>query len=147
MIGDTEKTWKEFKKLFKTIIAAGGLVKNRDNKYLLILRNKKWDLPKGKRDKGEAVKDTAVREVEEECGVNKLKITGTLPCTYHIYELRGEMALKKTYWYKMSTTSDKKLVPQKEEGIEKAQWLRPTEIKRKKKEIYPSVWQLVQDID
>ena len=144
--GDPAKVWKEFKKLFRMISAAGGLVKNSNGKYLLIYRNGKWDLPKGKQDKGEAIRTTAVREVEEECGIGRLTITGRLPDTYHIYDLKGKAALKKTHWYAMKTTSDKKPVPQKEEGIKTAVWLSPAAIKRRKKNIYPSVWQLLKDL-
>ncbi len=146
LTGDSAKTWKEFRELFRLIIAAGGLVQNSDNKFLVIFRNKKWDLPKGKRDKGETVRHTAIREVEEECGIGKLKITDALPCTYHIYELKGKMALKKTFWFAMKTASRKKLVPQREEGIEKALWLRTSAIRKKKKQFYPSVWDLVKDL-
>ena len=39
---------KECLSKFKLIKAAGGIVQNTENKYLLILRNERWDLPKGK---------------------------------------------------------------------------------------------------
>ena len=51
------------------IEAAGGLVINRKGEYLFIYRNDKWDLPKGKLEKGERKRQGAVREVEEECGI------------------------------------------------------------------------------
>ena len=67
---------KDAKALMKTITksvtlikAAGGLVKSAGNEYLFIYRNDKWDLPKGKVEKNEKVKEAAVREVEEECGI------------------------------------------------------------------------------
>jgi 8-oxo-dGTP pyrophosphatase MutT (NUDIX family) len=43
----------------------------KKGEVLFIFRNGKWDLPKGNR-KGEEIEDTAMREVEEETGVNQL---------------------------------------------------------------------------
>ena len=43
---------RECLKRFSLIKAAGGIVRNNDNKHLLILRNNRWDLPKGKAEKG-----------------------------------------------------------------------------------------------
>src|ERR1041385_2734909 len=48
-----------FKK-FTLIIAAGGLVLNEKDELLIIFRRGKWDLPKGKVDKGESVEDCAI---------------------------------------------------------------------------------------
>ena len=60
---------KEFKSKIKTIYASGGIVKNKKSEILFIFRRGKWDLPKGKADKGETKKQTALREVKEETGV------------------------------------------------------------------------------
>ena len=64
----------------KSIIAAGGIVMNKNNEVLLIHRRGKWDLPKGKLDCGETIEDTAVREVSEEVGIpiKKLKVNQNL---------------------------------------------------------------------
>ena len=60
---------------FKVIEAAGGVVE-KGNLNLLIYRQGRWDLPKGKLDKGERKRDCAIREVEEETGVRaELKYT------------------------------------------------------------------------
>ena len=45
--------------------AAGGLVLNEKKEILLIFRRGKWDMPKGKLDKGEKLEDCAIREVGE----------------------------------------------------------------------------------
>src|ERR1043166_3932939 len=79
-----------FTSFFKVIEAAGGLVKNNKGEYLFIFRKGKWDLPKGKIDKGESVSAAAIREVEEECGVKKLSIRKELPPTYHTYQQDGK---------------------------------------------------------
>ena len=84
------KVQKLFFSLFKIIEAAGGFIHNADG-ALFMYRNNKWDLPKGKIDKGETPKKGAVRECEEECGVSKLKIIKVLPATYHIYTLKGDL--------------------------------------------------------
>ena len=56
------------------INAGGGLVQNQAGEYLLIHRNGLWDLPKGKQEEGEDIALTALREVEEECGISGLLI-------------------------------------------------------------------------
>ena len=135
----TKKPASVFKKIkdnLTVIKAAGGLVTNAKGEFLFIFRNKKWDLPKGKVDKGEKVKDAAVREVEEECGVKVEKRNDRICKTYHVYEMGGELILKRTSWYHMKVKGSPKLVPQVEEGITEAIWLAPQEIKAKIKNTY-----------
>ena len=122
-----ENGLEKFRKLFKYIYAAGGLIE-KENKYLFIFRLKHWDLPKGKLDAGEGPEEAAIRECEEECGITKLTITKTLEPTYHVYEHKGGYALKKTFWYAMTTEHDGILVPQVEEHIEQVEWFSKAEI-------------------
>ena len=131
--------FKKIKKDLKVIKAAGGLVANANGEFLFIYRNKKWDLPKGKVDKGEKVKDAAVREVEEECGVKVEKRNDRICKTYHVYEMDGRLILKRTSWYQMTVKDSPKLVPQLEEGITEAVWIAPYEIKAKIKNTYPLI--------
>lgn len=116
---DLKLLWKEFKWFFKIEKAAGGLVKNLKDEVLFIYRFEKWDLPKGKIEKGEKKKEAAIREVEEECGISGLKISGKLPKTYHVFERKGRETLKLTYWYLMNSDFTGELIPQEEEGITK----------------------------
>ena len=83
----------------------------------MIFRNGKWDLPKGNWRLDEDIMDCAKREVEEECGVNNLRIVSQLQNTYHTYDINQESILKRTYWFKMTTDYSDKLVPQIKEGI------------------------------
>ncbi len=108
--------------------AAGGLVYNKKGEILFIYRNGKWDLPKGGIEKNEGKKEAAIREVEEETGIKKLCILEKLDKTYHIFKRNGKYKLKITHWYKMETSSDEVLVPQLEEGIEKAIWAKPSDV-------------------
>lgn len=107
--------------------AGGGLVKNDSSEYLFIYRRGKWDLPKGKKDGNETPKETALREVREECGLSDLKIIQKLPETYHSYPEKGKNILKHTRWFLMET-QQKEVILQYEEDIEDYRWLRKEEI-------------------
>lgn len=113
---------KYLKEKFKVIKAAGGIVQNNENKILFIYRLGKWDLPKGKKDKGEKIKDCAVREVEEETNT-KVKIIKRNCTTWHTYTRYKKFILKKTVWYKMKCIDDSKMKGQKKEKIEKVRWM------------------------
>jgi 8-oxo-dGTP pyrophosphatase MutT (NUDIX family) len=118
---DSIKELKLFiKSTFKVIEAAGGVVYKED-KYLLIYRKGKWDLPKGKKDKGEKNKETAVREVEEETGV-KVAIDYKIGHTWHTYIQNRKFVLKKTHWYLMKCLDDSNMSPQSEEDIQEVMW-------------------------
>ncbi len=133
------------KKEFYFIEAAGGLIQNKD-RYLFIKRLGKWDLPKGKLDKGETTSMAAIRECEEECAVKELKIIKALPNSYHIYKYKNGFALKTTYWYEMQTNYDKALKPQIEENIEEVKWFSLAEIKNVAlKNTYITIEELVKD--
>ena len=93
---------------------------------LFILRRGKWDLPKGKLKIGEKIRKCAIREVEEECGVDHLEIIRPLDITYHIYKRNEKTILKITYWFLMKTMFDGTLVPQIDEGITEAKFFKPS---------------------
>ena len=125
---DEKEILKKIKEKIKVCKAGGGLVYNDKGEVLFILRNKKWDLPKGGKKKGEDIQVAAIREVEEETGVTGLAIIKKLQKTYHIFQRNGKYKLKVTHWFEMKTSFDGKTTPQKEEGIKKAKWLNPEQI-------------------
>ena len=137
--------WEEFCAGYKIIESAGGLVYNNKNQLLMIFRNGKWDLPKGKREVDENIKACAIREVEEECGVDNLKIISELQSTYHTYKLNGKAILKRTFWFKMNTTYSGELIPQKEEGITKVEWINEADIVLKLKNTFGNIKELFQN--
>jgi 8-oxo-dGTP pyrophosphatase MutT (NUDIX family) len=112
-----------FKKTFKEVIAAGGLVRNKKHEVLFIYRNNKWDLPKGKVEKNEGLEEAAVREVCEETGLPDVILGPQRAITYHIFRRRGELRLKTTFWYEMRSDFKGKLEPQLDEGITEVVWL------------------------
>ena len=141
---DPKQLFQKIKKSCELIKAAGGLVKNAKGNYLFIFRNKKWDLPKGKVEKDEKMKEAALREVEEECGVKIFTNDEKLCKTYHVYTLGSKLVLKKTNWYSMTVKGEPKLIPLKEEGITKASWLSKLELNQVLKNTYPSIVQVME---
>ncbi len=140
---EPEIAWKDFLNYFKIIEAAGGLVQNRKGEILLIYRLGFWDLPKGKIEKNEAKEDAAIREVEEECGIEDLQILRRLKNSYHIYTHNGLRVLKPTYWYEMKTSFSGQLIPQLEEDITKAKWIDKNDLKNYISKTYASIAELI----
>lgn len=136
---DAKAFIKEVEESITTIEAAGGLVKNDDGNYLFIYRNDKWDLPKGKLEAGESKKEGAVREVEEECGIKVSKLGEKICKTYHVYTMKKEVVLKKTYWYDMKYKGNDKLKPQKEEGITDVRWFKKEDVDPILQNTFPSI--------
>ena len=110
-----------FKKL-KVVEAGGGMVFNDKKEILFIRRNSKWDLPKGKKEKGETHEEAAIRETMEETGVQDLEVKRFITKTYHVFKRNDKYRLKVTYWYEMYTSYDGELVPETNEGIKKVRW-------------------------
>ena len=141
-----EKLKHYFYSMFKLVEAAGGLVKNlKTNHFLFIFRNKKWDLPKGRINKNEEVKKAAIREVEEETGVENLSIIKPLNTTYHIFKKNRKYRLKKTFWYLMETDYTGELTPETKEGIEKANWIDKKLITSLKSKMYQNINLVISD--
>ncbi len=132
-----KKAKKLIKSQFEIVEAAGGLVR-KDNAFLMIYRLKKWDLPKGKAEKNETIKVTAVREVEEECNV-VVKLNEKICVTWHTYTRNEKRVLKKTSWYLMEIEDDANMSPQKEENIDKVEWINEKDLSEKLSDTYPSI--------
>ena len=131
-----------FKKTLVSIMAAGGLVYNNSNLWLFIHRNNKWDLPKGKAEKGEEPEICALREVSEECGImlSELHLENSLGSTYHIYKQDGKFILKETFWYQMRFEGNPEtLEPQYEEDIDKCVWVDDETIPQLMRNSYASI--------
>lgn len=136
---DIDHAFKKFSELYTIIEAAGGLVKSERNTFLVIYRRGKWDLPKGKLEKNESPEIGALREVEEECGINNLKVKKLLKTTYHTYKLNGKNILKRTYWFEMSHAGEQKPTPQIIEEITEVKWLDTNNFDEIIKNTFPSI--------
>lgn len=114
---------------YQQSIAAGGIVQNEKKEILFIFRRGKWDLPKGKLDKGESPETAAKREVEEETGAKNLTIKEKIGDTFHVYTWKDAEVLKQTHWYYMTCTGEQKLLAQEEEDITEVRWFPTIDIK------------------
>jgi ADP-ribose pyrophosphatase YjhB (NUDIX family) len=94
-------------------------------------------------EKGEDAETCAVREVEEETGVTKLKLKKKAGETYHTYNAFGKHFLKTTYWFYMTCSSKQTLVPQAEEDISAIKWVNTKDIKEPMKNTYASIKDII----
>ena len=136
---DIDELFYYFRRLFKFVQAAGGVVQNDDNECLIIKRKGKWDIPKGKLDKNEAPEPAALREIEEECGVEGLEIKRFLIHTYHTYKMNGKKYLKKTWWYALHSNYSGDLIPQEDEDITEVKWIQESELDTVRLNTYISI--------
>jgi 8-oxo-dGTP pyrophosphatase MutT (NUDIX family) len=142
---DLEELKKAFYKKFKLVTAAGGLVQNEKKQLLLIFRRGKWDLPKGKLDKGETLGDCAVREVEEETGLKEVKLISPLMITWHTYHEGTKFILKDSHWFTMKVSGQQKLIPQTEEDIQEIKWVTDSEAQKLFPLCLPSVMDVLNE--
>ncbi|MBQ6087643.1 MAG: NUDIX domain-containing protein [Bacteroidales bacterium] len=142
---DTEAAFRRICGEFREVNAAGGLVSNRRNDYLLIRRNGLWDLPKGHQENGEDIRVTAMREVQEETGVLELEIRDLICITHHCYRRDGVWHLKHTWWYDMLYTNPVDLTPQREEDISQAAWVAKSSLPPYLKNTYPSIQEVFRE--
>ncbi len=141
-----EEIYRRLCSEFREVNAAGGLVSNRRGDYLLIRRDGLWDLPKGHQEPGEDIRTTALREVQEETGVDNLKLRKLICITDHCYFRNNMWHLKHTWWYDMLYNEPVELVPQKEEDITKAAWVARSSLPPFLKNTYPSIAEVFRNL-
>ena len=127
---------------FRMAPAAGGIVV-KDDKIVTITRNGIPDLPKGHIEKGEQPEQAALREVEEETSIGKLRIVRELPSTWHCYPLGEEWRLKRTWWYLMESDEAMQFKPQTEEGISEIKLIGNEEIDAFLKNTFRSISEIL----
>ncbi|MBP5326656.1 MAG: NUDIX domain-containing protein [Bacteroidales bacterium] len=131
---------------FIFVKAAGGVVCDSSGKRLTIFRNGRYDLPKGKVEDGESLAHAALRETNEETGLEELQLGPLLLKTYHIYDLYGGWHFKQTSWFQMHCTSSQRLVPQLDEGITDCLWLDDKEWRSRLDQSYSTMQNITRQI-
>ena len=138
------KSVEQLKKHLNYIKAAGGLVVNNKKEILLIKHYNVWDLPKGWIEKNEQETTCALREVNEECGITKHKITNKLTDTFHIYKYNNSLNLKHTVWFLMNYNNNEILKPQIEEDISEIKWVKISDLPQYYNNMYLSIIDILQ---
>ena len=133
-----KKVWKNLKSECKFVHAAGGIVQ-REDEFLFIERNNLWDIPKGKHERGESIEETALREIEEECGIKGMILNELICTTYHTYFFKNKLHLKETHWFHFSYSGSKQTFCQAEEGITDARWFKRNEFAEIETKTYQSI--------
>jgi 8-oxo-dGTP pyrophosphatase MutT (NUDIX family) len=140
-----EELLSGFKKEFVVIQAGGGFIyAENEEDILMIFRRGKWDLPKGKLDPEEKIEECALREVEEETGLQNLSLKQLLCTTYHTYHQNGDFILKESFWFLMITPREQVLTPQLDEDIEKCEWVHFSKITPYLDNSFPAIIDVVQ---
>jgi len=142
--GRVNQLFKTFRSFFNIVEAAGGMVWSPQNALLLIYRHQKWDLPKGKIEEGEDPEKTALREIEEECGVRELTLNDFVTTTYHTYWQQDQRVLKVTYWFDLGCEDPENINPQTEEGIETIRWMDANGLRKAMANTFPNLATLFQ---
>lgn len=120
---DLHQLFQDFLSLVTIFPAGGGIIRNQEQKILMIFRRGLWDLPKGKLDPEEKFFQAAVRECEEETGLQQLELVKKFKTSYHLYRDKNySRCLKKTKWYLMNYFGADAPVPQISESIEGIGW-------------------------
>jgi len=129
----------------RIIQAGGGLVLNEQNELLFIFRRGSWDLPKGKVDSGETIEACALREVEEETGVENLTLVDFVGITQHQYfdPYLQEEVIKESHWYIMTVKGVPALIPQTEEDITDIKWVPLAEVNALISNAYESIKEII----
>ncbi len=142
---DVEQTYQKICAEFVQVCAGGGLVSNRRGDYLMINRNGLWDLPKGHQEAGETIQTCALREVQEETGVDRLILRELICVTDHCYRRNGLWHLKHTWWFDMLYNSPADLTPQREEDISKAAWVPRSSLAAYLQNSFPSIVEVFRE--
>jgi len=107
----------------KREFSAGGVVYKRD-KWLVCKHSgyHKWILPKGLVEEGESLKETAEREVEEECGI-KVKVVEKLKdVEKYVYTMNGVKIFKQVVYFLMEYESGD--IADHDWEMEEVEWLK-----------------------
>jgi 8-oxo-dGTP pyrophosphatase MutT (NUDIX family) len=105
--------------------SAGGVVYRMDGgrALFLLIRDsyKNWGFPKGHLEPDEPPELAALREVQEETGLDDLALRGEIDTIDWYFRFRGRLIHKVCHFYLMEATSAE-TSPQREEGITACRW-------------------------
>lgn len=107
-------------------VSAGGVVVRRDGAaaaYLVIRDSyKNWGFPKGHLEEGETAEQAALREVQEETGLDDLRLLAPLGAIDWHFQFRGRHIHKWCHFFLLESFGAA-TVPQADEGITECRWV------------------------
>lgn len=105
--------------------SSGGVVVRRAQGliHLLLIRDPygMWGLPKGHIEDGETTEEAALREVNEETGLNRIQLGPRLGTIDWHFKQKGELVHKYCDYFLM-TSPEGEATPQVTEGITECRW-------------------------
>jgi len=115
--------------------SAGGVVLNEKGEVALVEQwGNSWSFPKGTREEGEDLRDTARREIAEETGLTELQFRGELG-SYERYSIGKDGVGETQEWgskkrtFFLYTTDHTELRPQDPDGeVTRARWVSLSDI-------------------
>ena len=88
-----------------------------------------------------------MREIEEECGLIAPKLRDHLLNTWHTYEHKGKMVIKKTYWFLLDEGEEVvELIPQAEESITEVRFFNLEEFDEIRANTYGSIIEVIDEL-
>ena len=114
----------------KTEFSAGGIVyRARHGRFEIVLiedTNNQWTFPKGHIEQGEKPEEAAIRETQEEVGIQDLKLIELIEKSDYWFKFNNALIHKFVYFYLMLTTNQNEPQPQITE-IKDAKWFEACE--------------------
>lgn len=113
---------------FRSEISSGGIIYRRRNGRVEIFFIKdpyqRWTFPKGHQELGESLAETAVREIREETGLDRLRLIAPIGRTKFRFRRDGVVVEKSVMFYLFEARPDAKEKMTGEGAIWEAVWVR-----------------------
>jgi 8-oxo-dGTP pyrophosphatase MutT (NUDIX family) len=106
--------------------SAGGVVVRQAGDHLRVAlmrsTHSKWVFPKGRVNEGEALEQTARREIAEEIGLRDLALLADLGWTEYDYTQAGKQHRKRVHWFLFRAAPEAQARPRFREGSLDCGW-------------------------
>jgi len=113
---------------FRTELSAGGIIYRRRGGHVEIFFIKdpynRWTFPKGHQENKETLEETAVREIQEETGLENLKFIAPIGRTLFRFRREGTIIEKTVHFFLFEASPEAKEIMTGEGAIWEATWVK-----------------------